>query len=270
MLGILNEKADVICYACGRGEAPENTLEAIAHCQKVNPDWRIEMDLQLTQDGEVVLFHDADLKRIANVSRSIAELTYDELCRLISGRFFSVKNGLQLDSREFKVPLLSDVFGSFPQAKFLLDIHSTNLKLVEVVIRLVERFYMEEQIVIVSKHHHILTLFRKKRPGWKYGASAREVKLILIAHFLGLTRLIKPRVDVIMMPVIYKNRKVVGIRLMNLFKRQSVKTWLWLHEGNQVVTVDSRDQFERVKEYGADAFFTSCPERVYQELYSIK
>lgn len=73
---------EVICYACGKGEFPENTLEAVSHCQKINPSWRIEMDLQLTKDGKVVLFHDDNLVRITNIEKQIADIDYAELKEL--------------------------------------------------------------------------------------------------------------------------------------------------------------------------------------------
>lgn len=60
--------------------APENTLPAFeAACRA---GYGIELDLQLTADGQVVVFHDDTLARAAGLSASIADLTYDELCRI--------------------------------------------------------------------------------------------------------------------------------------------------------------------------------------------
>lgn len=60
--------------------APENTLPAFeAACRA---GYGIELDLQLTADGQVVVFHDDTLARAAGLSGAIADLTYDELCRI--------------------------------------------------------------------------------------------------------------------------------------------------------------------------------------------
>ena len=41
----------------------------------------IELDVQLTKDGVMVVHHDYDLKRTCGVNKKIADLTYRELCR---------------------------------------------------------------------------------------------------------------------------------------------------------------------------------------------
>lgn len=260
---------EVICYACGRGEMPENTIEAIVHCQTINPNWRIEMDLQLTKDGQVVLFHDENLFHITNVDKHIAETNYKELKEFDAAYNFREELEFPLRGKTFRIPLLESVFKQFPRAKYLLDIHSANLEIVEKVIKLVEQNYVDKQIVLVSKHQHILKQLRFRRPYWKYGASSKEVKQLLFTHFFGLARLLKLNAAIIMMPVIYKNRKVLSRRLVHLIALKHKETWVWLHEGKQVVTIDSKNQVERIKKYNVNAFFTSCPERIYNEMFTM-
>lgn len=60
--------------------APENSLAAFAAACEAG--YGIELDLQLTLDGQVVVVHDADLKRVAGDPRRIEDLTYDELTRI--------------------------------------------------------------------------------------------------------------------------------------------------------------------------------------------
>ena len=260
---------EVICYACGKGEFPENTTEAISHCQTINPSWRIEMDVQLTKDGEVVLFHDDNLLRVTNVEKRIAETTYTELKEFDAAYNFREELGFPLRGKTFRIPLLETVFKRFPKANFLLDIHSTNIEVVNMIVTLVEQAHVANQIVLVSKHHHILEQFRFRRPYWKYGASSKEVKQLLFAHFMGLSTLIKLKPGIVMMPVIYQNRKVLSRRLVGLIAKKQKETWVWLHEGKQVVTIDSKNQFERIKNYNVDAFFTSCPEQLYNEMFTV-
>ncbi|RSX50999.1 glycerophosphodiester phosphodiesterase [Bifidobacterium goeldii] len=60
--------------------APENSLAAFAAACEAG--YGIELDLQLTRDGQVVVVHDEDLLRVAGDPRKIADLTYDELTRI--------------------------------------------------------------------------------------------------------------------------------------------------------------------------------------------
>ncbi|KAB7789912.1 glycerophosphodiester phosphodiesterase family protein [Bifidobacterium leontopitheci] len=60
--------------------APENSLAAFAAACEAG--YGIELDLQLTKDGHVVVVHDEDLLRVAGDPRKVADLTYDELTRI--------------------------------------------------------------------------------------------------------------------------------------------------------------------------------------------
>ena len=68
--------------------APENTIPAIEAAVEEMAD-SVEIDVQMTADGVVVLGHDASLKRVAGVNRSIASMTFEELEKLDVGSWFS-------------------------------------------------------------------------------------------------------------------------------------------------------------------------------------
>lgn len=59
-------------------EAPENTLRALKRALELGVD-AIEVDARLTRDGAPVLFHDANLRRLARASGRVEDLTRAEL-----------------------------------------------------------------------------------------------------------------------------------------------------------------------------------------------
>ncbi|CCV64197.1 Glycerophosphodiester phosphodiesterase [Alteracholeplasma palmae J233] len=64
-----------------RGEsvlAIENTLDALRIASTYKPDY-VEMDIQQTQDKKIVVFHDFNLKRLANIDKRVNSLTLNEL-----------------------------------------------------------------------------------------------------------------------------------------------------------------------------------------------
>lgn len=73
---------------------PENSLAAFKRA--VEEDFGIELDVQLTKDDKLVVFHDGDLKRICGINKKVIDCTYEEL----------LKYNL-LDSEE-KIPLFDD------------------------------------------------------------------------------------------------------------------------------------------------------------------
>ena len=76
-------------------DAPENSLKAMRLA--VEQGYGIELDVQLTKDEKVVVFHDATLKRVCGVDAAVNSMTYEELQKL-----------RLLDSNE-KIPLFSEV-----------------------------------------------------------------------------------------------------------------------------------------------------------------
>lgn len=61
-------------------DATENSLKAFALAAEHG--YGIELDVQHTKDGKLVVCHDRDLKRVCGVDRRILDLDYDELCRI--------------------------------------------------------------------------------------------------------------------------------------------------------------------------------------------
>ncbi len=68
-------------------QAPENTLAAFEKAIESGADY-VELDIHQTADGEIMVLHDRDLKRVAGLSRRLAELTLDEVRQLDVGTWF--------------------------------------------------------------------------------------------------------------------------------------------------------------------------------------
>jgi len=66
---------------CGDGTAPENTVEAFEHALDCGIDM-IELDVWLTKDSQVVVFHDHSLRRMCGVDGDVMSTRYDELPRV--------------------------------------------------------------------------------------------------------------------------------------------------------------------------------------------
>lgn len=89
----------------------ENTLEAFRAAVAAGAQW-IETDVNTTADGQIVVFHDPTLNRMAGRSGVIGQMTWSELkdCELIGGG---------------KIPLLSEALAAFPEIPFNIDLKDT-------------------------------------------------------------------------------------------------------------------------------------------------
>lgn len=77
---------------------PENSLPAFARA--VENGYGMELDVQLSRDGKVVVFHDDTLERVCGVSKRVDELDYAEL------------QELRLCGTEEKIPLFDEVLAT--------------------------------------------------------------------------------------------------------------------------------------------------------------
>jgi glycerophosphoryl diester phosphodiesterase len=73
---------------------PENSISAFK--EALNHGYSIELDVNLLKDGQVVVYHDHDLKRIFNKDLSLDHLTYEDIKKY------------KYDNNE-TIPLLKDV-----------------------------------------------------------------------------------------------------------------------------------------------------------------
>lgn len=82
----------IIGHRGAAGLAPENTLEAVDRADRAGVDW-VEVDVQRSKDGVLVLMHDQDLVRTtdartvfpARAPWKVGDFTYAELSRLRAG-----------------------------------------------------------------------------------------------------------------------------------------------------------------------------------------
>jgi glycerophosphoryl diester phosphodiesterase len=93
---------------------PENTIHAIDSAFKNN--FNCEIDVRLTKDNKVIVFHDDSLLRLCGIDRFVNDLTYEE-----------IKN-YEISKSSETIPLLTDVLKIIPNNKILLiELKNMNL-----------------------------------------------------------------------------------------------------------------------------------------------
>lgn len=75
---------EIIAHRGASYDAPENTLPAMRLAWEQGAD-AIELDLWLSRDGRLVVFHDADTRRFGGPARKVSEQTWAELQQLDVG-----------------------------------------------------------------------------------------------------------------------------------------------------------------------------------------
>ncbi|MCM1231022.1 MAG: phosphatase PAP2 family protein [Ruminococcus flavefaciens] len=132
---------------------PENTLAAFAGALDIGADY-IELDVQLSKDGEVVILHDESLKRTTGIEGTTADFTCEELKELDAGSWFDSSFAGE------KLPTLSEALELIgnTECKVYLELKDIGDKegFEEAVLESVSRCGMEEQCVFASFRYEYL------------------------------------------------------------------------------------------------------------------
>lgn len=150
---------------------PENTLPAFEAAAKLPNVTGIELDVQLSKDGEIVVFHDESVSRVTDGEGRIADLTFQELREL---RF-------KYDNSQTFIPTLREVLKLLKpycvQRGLLINIelktgvvHYQNIE--KMTISLVKEFGMQDYIVYSSFWAESLKLIKEYDSNAKTGMLA--------------------------------------------------------------------------------------------------
>ena len=108
----------IFAHRGASAHAPENTLSAFELALEQGAHG-IELDVKLTADGEVVVFHDPTIDRTTGGQGRISQLTLAALRELDAGSSFSEKFSGE------KIPTLAEVFETIGRRAFI-NVELTN------------------------------------------------------------------------------------------------------------------------------------------------
>ena len=155
----------VMAHRGASNAAPENTLAAIQLAIDSGAGW-VEIDVQEAADGEVVVIHDSDLKKVGGVPTVVAESTVRELKWVDVGSWFDLKFS------DERVPTLEEVL-ELCKGKIGVNIelkyYGAEKNLEQGVADVVDSMGMAEQIVAMSLSLPGVRELKRLRPDWKVG-----------------------------------------------------------------------------------------------------
>lgn len=142
------ESFQVIAHRGASGHAPESTMAAYELAHEWNVDY-LELDAQITADGEVVVFHDDAIDRTSDGEGKINDYTMEELKALDTGSWFNEANADKADA-DFagaQILTLDELFERFGHdARYYIETKSPQLNpgLEEALVKTLEEYDMVE------------------------------------------------------------------------------------------------------------------------------
>lgn len=148
------------------GKYPENTMIAFKKALECEVDG-IELDVQLTKDGEVVIIHDETIDRTTTGKGFVVDYTYEELEKFDASFKFK-------DLGFNKIPTLREYFQLVKDYDIVTNVElktgiNEYLGIEEKVWELIKEYNLEEKVIISSFNHFSVMRMKKIAPQLKYG-----------------------------------------------------------------------------------------------------
>ena len=222
----------IVAHRGASNAAPENTLAAVQAAIDDGAHW-VEIDVQETADGQVVVIHDRALKKVGGSTLTVAGSTLEQLREVDVGSWFGPEFADQrVPTLEEVLELSRDRIGVNIELKY----YGGEVALERSVIDIVERAGMADQVVAMSLSYRGIQTLHRMRPDWTVG----------LLSSVAIGRLAALDVDFLAL-----NGRAATRRLIRQAHQQGQQVMVW--------TVNDAITMASMMGRGADALITDEP-----------
>jgi glycerophosphoryl diester phosphodiesterase len=161
----IDDKVVIVAHRGASAKAPENTLAAARQAIEDKADW-VEIDVQETADGEVVVMHDSDFMKLVGNNLKIWDATRAQLHNIDIGSWFGPSFSQE------RVPTLKELLGlAKGKVNVVIELkyygHDQNLE--QRVVEIVEQAGMVNETAVMSLNYDAVKKVHALRPDWNVG-----------------------------------------------------------------------------------------------------
>ncbi|MGB7924028.1 MAG: glycerophosphodiester phosphodiesterase [Pyrinomonadaceae bacterium] len=246
----------VMAHRGGAGLWPENTMYAFSRAARAGVDV-LEMDMHSTSDGALVIIHDDTLERTTNGTGRVNSLTLAQLKTLDAGYRWTPDGGKTFPYRGqgITVPTLEEVFSSFPEMRFNIDIKQDQPSLANSFCRVIRDHEMTSRVMVASFKPSALDAFRQECSEVATSASAADVLAFLALKTEppeAASRV--PLPQALQVPEYAGGRQVVTREFVNAAHQRHIEVHVW--------TINDETAMRRMLDIGVDGIITDYPDRL--------
>lgn len=236
-------KTKVWAHRGASAYAPENTLEAFLLAAEQGADG-VELDVQLTKDGEMVVVHDEEIDRVSDGSGFVKDYTLAELKNL---NF----NKTHLEYQNVKIPTLREVYEALKPTGMTINVElKTGIfwykDLEKKVLELTKEMEMEDRVIYSSFNHYSIQQMKKIVPEAETAYLYSDV-ILNVAEYA-------------------KNTKVDGLHpaVYHVKMADFLKEYLSSNLNVRVWTVNEKADMKWLIDAGVTAIITNYPDMAVQ------
>ncbi len=143
----------LVAHRGGAALAPENTLPAFDQAAHLGAD-AFELDVHLTSDGEVVVFHDDETERLTGEAGTIEARSLAQVRALDAGFGFSPDGGRSHPwrGRGVSPPTLRELLRTHPRVRMNVEAKSADPRLARALVEVIRDEGAVDRVCIGSQH----------------------------------------------------------------------------------------------------------------------
>ncbi len=255
---IADREVSIIAHGGAQGHAPANTMAAFDTALELGAD-TLEMDLQLTADGEVATIHDATVDRTTDGAGPVRELTLADLQALDAGASWQDEDGgTRFAGRGIRHASLREVLERFPETPLVVELKTdAGTAIIQPVLDLLAAYDRDDgSVVVASFSEDYLAPVRAQAPLVPTNMPESETYGFYVRQLVGLHPWWEPPGEVFQVPERFDGRLVVTPRFTRAAERLGIDVQVW--------TVNEPDQMHRLLDAGAHALLTDFPDRAVE------
>jgi glycerophosphoryl diester phosphodiesterase len=228
---------------------PENTWHAFDRAVEDLGYLYVETDVQITEDGVVVVFHDDTLERCTNGVGKVSEWRWEDLRHLDAAYNFSPDDGaFPLRGTGIGVSRLDDTFDRYPDLCLNIDLKARGTEWA--VAEVVKRMGRQDSVMVGAFSDKRIARFRRITKG-RVATSVGPRNSIAMYAASRFGRTMPVKADAFQLP--YKTKGVAADRrLIDAVHDAGKQIHLW--------TVNDRREMEKFLDLGVDGIVTDRPD----------
>lgn len=267
----------VIAHRGASGHAPESSMAALELAHDWGVDY-LELDIQMTSDGELVAFHDDTIERTSNGEGHINDYTLAEIKDLDTGSWFNDTYPDQADDAFIGTEILTleEVFDRFGQdARYYLETKSPQLNpgVEAALVKRLEAFDMIDtgRVLIQSfeqesllKIHELNDKIPLIQLVWYYPSEEDSSRLV---EWTDVTPGPQEITDEDFQAVA---EYAVGLGTNFTYEGEEVIDAAFIQKAQEnglpvhIYTINETEQMQRLLGWGVDGLFTNYPDRLIE------
>lgn len=232
---------------------PSNTLYAFEQAEQLGVGM-LEMDVHQSQDGHLVVMHDATVDRTTNGSGYLKDKALADIKQLDAGfRWLEdAPDDFPYRGKGITVPTLAEVFSRFPHKLMTIEIKQTEPSIAVSLCRLIHEFNKTDDVIIGSFYQSALDEFRLVCPDVATSMAQSETTWFVILNKLGLAHLTSPRGQALQVPHYSAGMKVVTPSLIDDAHSKGMKVHVW--------TINDPWEMRELIDMGVDGIISDRPD----------